>query len=50
MNEMVRKVIPKGNSLRNFSRLNLDQISFEIIFMPKKRFDYKSTFEIELNY
>ena len=50
MNGMVRRFIPKGNSLKTISQLHLDQISFEINFMPKKIFDYKSTFEIELDY
>jgi len=50
MNGMVRRFIPKGNSLKIISQIYLDDIAFEINFMPKKIFDYKSTFEIELNY
>ncbi len=50
MNGMVRRFIPKGISLKNISQIYLDNISFEINFMPKKIFDFKSSFEIESNY
>ena len=50
MNGMVRRFIPKGYSLKTISQYYLDNIAFEINFMPKKIFDFKSTFEIELNY
>ena len=50
MNGMVRRFIPKGKSLKMIPQIYLDDIAFEINFMPKKIFDYKSTFEIELNY
>lgn len=50
MNGMVRRFIPKGYSLKTISQIYLEDIAFEINFMPKKIFDYKSTFEIELNY
>ena len=50
MNAMVRRFIPKGYSLKTISQYYLDNIAFEINFMPKKIFDYKSTFEIESNY
>lgn len=50
MNGMVRRFIPKGYSLKTISQIYLDDIAFEINFMPKKIFDFKSTFEIELNY
>lgn len=50
MNGMVRRFIPKGKSLKMVPQIYLDDIAFEINFMPKKIFDYKSTFEIELNY
>lgn len=50
MNGMVRRFIPKGISLKNISQIYLDNISFEINFMPKKIFDFKSAFEIESNY
>lgn len=50
MNGMVRRFIPKGYSLKTITQYYLDNIAFEINFMPKKIFDYKSTFEVELNY
>ena len=50
MNGMVRRFIPKGKSLKSIPQIYLDDIAFEINYMPKKIFDYKSTFEIELNY
>lgn len=50
MNAMVRRFIPKGRSLKMIPQIYLDDIAFEINYMPKKIFDFKSTFEIELNY
>ena len=50
MNAMVRRFIPKGYSLKTITQYYLDNIAFEINFMPKKIFGFKSTFEMELNY
>jgi IS30 family transposase len=50
MNGMVRRFIPKGYSLKTITQYYLENIAFEINFMPKKIFDFKSTFEIESNY
>lgn len=50
MNAMVRRFIPKGCSLKTVTQSYLDNIAFEINFMPKKIFDYKSTFEVESKY
>jgi len=50
MNGMVRRFIPKGRSLRDIPQIYLDDIAFAINYMPKKIFDFKSTFEIELEY
>lgn len=50
MNGMVRRFIPKGYSLKTISQIYLDNIAFEINFMPKKIFDFKSSFEVESNY
>lgn len=50
MNGMVRRFIPKGSSLKNIPQIYLDDIAFAINYMPKKIFDFKSTFEIELEY
>lgn len=50
MNAMVRRFIPKGESMRLKPQIYLDDICFNINSMPKKIFDYKSTFEVELIY
>lgn len=50
MNAMVRRFIPKGESMKLKPQIYLDDICFWINSMPKKIFDYKSTFEVELNY
>ena len=50
MNGMVRRFIPKGFSLKSISRIYLDNIALEINFMPKKIFDFRSSFEVESNY
>ena len=50
MNGMVRRFIPKGYSLKTISQIYLDNIAFEINFMPKKIFDFHSSFEVESNY
>ena len=50
MNAMVRRFIPKGESMKLKPQIYLDDICFMINSMPKKIFDYKSTFEVELNY
>lgn len=50
MNGMVRRFIPKGRTLKNIPQIYLDDIAFEINFMPKKIFDFRSTFDVESNY
>ena len=50
MNALVRRFIPKGSSLKMVPQVYLDDISFEINYMPKKIFDFKSVFDIELDY
>ena len=49
MNAIVRRYIPKGNSLKLIPQIYLDDISFNINSMPRKMFDFKSSFDIELN-
>lgn len=49
-NSLVRRWIPKGTSMRNVPQIYLNDICFEINSMPRKIFDFKSTFDIELNY
>lgn len=49
-NALVRRWIPKGTSMKNIPQIYLNDICFEINSMPRKIFDFKSTFDIELNY
>ena len=49
-NALVRRFIPKGNSMRLVTQYYLDNISFEINSMPRKIFDYKCAYDIELKY
>jgi len=50
MNAIVRRFIPKGSSLKMKPQIYLDDICFNINSMPRKIFDFKSTFEVELDY
>ena len=50
MNAMVRRFLPKGYSLKTVTQYYLDNIAFEINYMPKKIFGFKSAFEKELEY
>ena len=49
-NALVRRFIPKGYSMKFISQIYLDGISFEINTMPRKLFDYKCAYDIELKY
>lgn len=49
-NALVRRWIPKGSSMRFVPQIYLDDICFEINSMPRKIFDYKCAFDIELKY
>ena len=49
-NALVRRFIPKGSSMKFISQIYLDGICFEINSMPRKIFDYKCAFDIELKY
>ena len=49
-NALVRRWIPKGYSMKYISQVYLDNISFEINSMPRKIFDYKCAYDIELKY
>ena len=49
-NALVRRFIPKGNSMKLVTQYYLDNISFEINAMPRKIFDYKCAYDIELKY
>ena len=49
-NALVRRFIPKGNSMKFVTQYYLNNISFEINSMPRKIFDYKCSYDIELNY
>ena len=48
-NALVRRYIPKGSSLKITPQIYLDDISFNINSMPRKLFDFKCSFDIELN-
>lgn len=49
-NALVRRYIPKGSSLRTTPQIYLEDISFNINSMPRKLFDFKCSFDIELIY
>ena len=49
-NALVRRWIPKGSSMKLKPQIYLDDICFAINSMPRKIFDFKSTFDIELEY
>lgn len=49
-NALVRRFIPKGRSMKLIPQIYLDDICFEINSMPRKIFDFKSPYEVELNY
>ena len=50
MNAIVRRFIPKGESMKLKPQIYLDDICFNINSMPRKLFDYKCSYDIELNY
>lgn len=49
-NALVRRFIPKGSSMKFVTQVYLDDICFEINSMPRKLFDYKCSYDIELKY
>ena len=49
-NALVRRFIPKGSSMKFITQYYLDNICFEINSMPRKIFDYKCAYDIELKY
>lgn len=49
-NALVRRFIPKGSSMKYVSQVYLDNICFEINSMPRKMFDYKCSFDVQLKY
>lgn len=50
MNALVRRYIPKGSSMKLKPQIYLDDICFNINSMPRKIFDFKCAFDIELSY
>ena len=46
-NAIVRRFIPKGESMYEVAQQYLDDISFKINAMPRKMFDFKTAFEID---
>ena len=49
-NALVRRWIPKGSSMKYVPQIYLDDICFQINSMPRKIFDFKCAYDIELNY
>lgn len=49
-NALVRRFIPKGTAMKYVPQIYLDDICFKINSMPRKIFDFKSSYEIESNY
>lgn len=49
-NALVRRWIPKGSSMVLKPQIYLDDICFQINSMPRKIFDFKSSYDIELKY
>ena len=49
-NALVRRFIPKGRSMKLIPQIYLDDICFEINSMPRKIFDYKCSYDVELEY
>lgn len=49
-NAIVRRWIPKGSSMKLKPQTYLDDICFNINSMPRKIFDFKSSFDVELSY
>ena len=50
MNALVRRFIPKGSSMKMTPQSYLDDICFMINSMPRKIFDFKSAYDVELIY
>ena len=50
MNAIVRRFIPKGSSMKLKPQIYLDDICFKINSMPRKIFDFKCAYEVELDY
>lgn len=46
----MRRYIPKGESMKLKPQIYLDDICFNINSMPRKIFDYKCVYDVELDY
>ncbi len=49
-NALVRRFIPKGSSMKMKPQIYLDDICFNINSMPRKLFDFKCSYDVELDY
>ena len=49
-NALVRRFIKKGTPMKYVPQIYLDDICFKINSMPRKIFDFKSTYDVESNY
>ena len=50
MNAIVRRFIPKGESMKLKPQRYLDDICFEINMMPRKKFDFLNAYGLESKY
>ncbi len=50
MNAIIRRYLPKGTSFKITPQIYLEDIAFNINSMPRKLFNFKSTYEIEQDY
>lgn len=50
MNAIVRRFVPKGSSFKFLSQIHLDDIMFKINAMPRKIFNFRSSFQVEMDY
>lgn len=49
-NALVKRYIPKGESIKLKPKIYLNDICFNINSMPRKIFDFKSIYNVELNH
>lgn len=50
MNGIVRRYIPKGQSVRHYVQEYLDEIAYKINSMPRKMFGFKTPYEVHFQY
>ena len=50
MNAIVRRFVPKGSSFKFISQIHLNDIMFKINGMPRKIFNFRSSYQVDMNY